>query len=184
MTESGDNVFSLGLDFRNVDVPAETGDDAPTGTEPSPRAAPVPKVAVQVAPRPTRPLSAAARGEARRLLQSAGLLEDRVAAVTLTTPDGVWAQVPLGGSIVIGRDAANSGLVVASTDVSRRHCRVTLLDSGQVQVEDLGSANGTWLHRGEEQIPVPPGRATAVEDGDWIRSGPEAALAYVGRAER
>lgn len=49
---------------------------------------------------------------------------------------------PLG--VVIGRHPALAELVVDDASVSRRHCRLGLLD-GQLCLEDLSSLNGTWL---------------------------------------
>src|SRR5689334_798394 len=45
--------------------------------------------------------------------------------------------------IVIGRDS-QCGLVLASPDVSRRHCRVELVN-GEVFATDLNSTNGTYI---------------------------------------
>jgi serine phosphatase RsbU (regulator of sigma subunit) len=45
--------------------------------------------------------------------------------------------------VVIGRDA-QSTLVLASPDVSRRHCRVELM-GGEVYVTDLNSTNGAYI---------------------------------------
>jgi serine/threonine protein kinase len=49
------------------------------------------------------------------------------------------------GEYVIGRDTA-CDFVIASDDVSRRHARLTV-DDGGVFIEDLGSANGTFVNR-------------------------------------
>lgn len=38
--------------------------------------------------------------------------------------------------------------------ISRLHLRVTLVSPGAYLVEDLGSANGTWLLRGEQRLPL------------------------------
>lgn len=38
--------------------------------------------------------------------------------------------------------------------ISRLHLRVTLVSPGAYLVEDLGSANGTWLMRDERRVPL------------------------------
>ena len=53
-------------------------------------------------------------------------------------------SVPLQGSLVVGR-AEEAGLRVGSANVSRQHARLTPAGD-EVLVEDLGSANGTWLN--------------------------------------
>lgn len=53
-------------------------------------------------------------------------------------------QVRLLSETVIGR-SADCNLKIASTQVSRRHCRIVVNDLG-VYVEDLCSANGTYLN--------------------------------------
>ena len=62
------------------------------------------------------------------------------------------------GEYVIGRDQACE-VVIASEAVSRRHARLTVNDSS-VFVEDLGSANGTYIdgHRAEGRVPLAPGQ--------------------------
>ncbi len=45
---------------------------------------------------------------------------------------------------VIGREGAD--VLVSDPLVSRRHARLTAVDGGGVQVEDLGSSNGTFVN--------------------------------------
>lgn len=60
-------------------------------------------------------------------------------------------------AIVIGR-SETANLRIASSDISREHCRLRV-DGETVYVEDLGSANGTFVNgeptRGE--VALPPG---------------------------
>lgn len=56
-------------------------------------------------------------------------------------------QVPLDRAIEIGR-GAEAGLVLEDDEVSRRHARITP-ESGGAVVEDLGSANGTFVNQNE-----------------------------------
>lgn len=53
-------------------------------------------------------------------------------------------SVPLQGSLVVGR-ADDAGLRIPSAKVSRQHARLTAAGD-EVLVEDLGSANGTWIN--------------------------------------
>ena len=77
--------------------------------------------------------------------------------------NGSGRQIALHGSVEIGRDP---GLDLALDDeqVSRRHARVQLSESGAI-VEDLGSLNGTYVNdqvvQGSQRL-VP---------GDQIRTG-------------
>src|SRR5690242_8803159 len=61
------------------------------------------------------------------------------------------------GEYVIGRDRACE-IVVGSDAVSRRHARLTI-EENQVYLEDLGSANGTYVenHRAEGRVRLKPG---------------------------
>jgi pSer/pThr/pTyr-binding forkhead associated (FHA) protein len=53
---------------------------------------------------------------------------------------------PLGPSSVIGRDPT-AAINLTDEEVSRRHAIVSV-DEGRVQVEDLGSSNGTFVEPG------------------------------------
>ncbi|HET6426641.1 MAG TPA: FHA domain-containing protein [Planctomycetaceae bacterium] len=75
-------------------------------------------------------------------------------------------QVRLLPETVIGR-ATDCNLKIASTQVSRRHCRVVVNDIG-VYVEDLCSANGTFLN-GQRLLPNQPTLAPA---GSQLAIGP------------
>eukprot|EP00913_Durusdinium_trenchii_P023482 g22060.t1 len=63
-------------------------------------------------------------------------------------------KVVLKSDTVIGR-SADCNLRIASNEISRRHCRVTVNDTG-VFVRDLGSSNGTFINgnRIEPEIDV------------------------------
>lgn len=52
-------------------------------------------------------------------------------------------KIPENGTLLIGRDA-ECHLRLASTDVSRKHCEVSVGPAG-VSVKDLGSRNGTFI---------------------------------------
>ena len=42
--------------------------------------------------------------------------------------------------------ATRADFVVNAALVSRLHCRLTLDERGHLEVEDLGSTNGTWVN--------------------------------------
>ncbi len=60
---------------------------------------------------------------------------------------GAGQQLTLGRAIVVGR-ADDADLVLEDGEVSRHHARVTP-SPGFATVEDLGSANGTFLNQNE-----------------------------------
>jgi predicted component of type VI protein secretion system len=61
---------------------------------------------------------------------------------------GAGTQVTLSGPIVVGR-APDVDLVLEDGEVSRRHARITPASDGAATVEDLDSANGTFLNDNE-----------------------------------
>lgn len=81
-------------------------------------------------------------------------------ALRLRHADGSERTLPLDNlelPVVIGRDSEQAQVVVPDSQASRAHCRLDTLDTG-LQVEDLGSRNGSWLN-GERitQMPFRPG---------------------------
>jgi pSer/pThr/pTyr-binding forkhead associated (FHA) protein/predicted Ser/Thr protein kinase len=68
--------------------------------------------------------------------------------------------------IVIGRGVSGDGRLSDDSDLSRRHARVYRDASGQLIVEDLGSANGTFVN-GE-----PAHGRYVLKVGDLVRVGP------------
>jgi pSer/pThr/pTyr-binding forkhead associated (FHA) protein len=57
-------------------------------------------------------------------------------------------QISVGRPVVIGRDP-QSDLVLEDGEVSAQHVRITPSPDGTATVEDLGSANGTFLNQNE-----------------------------------
>jgi pSer/pThr/pTyr-binding forkhead associated (FHA) protein len=71
----------------------------------------------------------------------------------------------LAGAIkTIGR-ATRADFIVDRTLVSRLHCRLTATPSGQLEVEDLNSTNGTFVN-GRRVL-----KRTPLSDGDHLRVG-------------
>lgn len=58
---------------------------------------------------------------------------------------GAKFELPLSGSIVIGREN-DCGIVLASKGISKKHCRITALPGGRLEIEDLQSSNGTFVN--------------------------------------
>ena len=67
--------------------------------------------------------------------------------------------------LVLGRVAEGDGRLDHDPDASRRHARVRRADDGTLEIEDLGSANGTWVN--EERIEG----VRALVPGDTVRIG-------------
>ncbi len=65
--------------------------------------------------------------------------------------------------VIVGRDAA-ADIAIDNPVVSRHHCRLRS-DAGQVTLEDLGSANGTYVNGAAVTGP------TKLQDGDRIEIG-------------
>jgi hypothetical protein len=59
---------------------------------------------------------------------------------------GAGTQIPLNAEFVIGRSETGMGNLAGDTEISRRHARFQVAQSGQVIVEDLGSTNGTHVN--------------------------------------
>jgi pSer/pThr/pTyr-binding forkhead associated (FHA) protein len=70
--------------------------------------------------------------------------------ITLEVVEGPDAgtQVTLDRPLVIGR-ASDADLMLQDGEVSRRHARITPSPDGSATVEDLGSANGSFIDHNE-----------------------------------
>jgi predicted component of type VI protein secretion system len=66
---------------------------------------------------------------------------------------GAGKQVVLDRSVVVGR-ASDADLVLEDGEVSDRHARITAEPDGSATVEDLGSANGTFVNQNELMGPA------------------------------
>jgi pSer/pThr/pTyr-binding forkhead associated (FHA) protein len=84
----------------------------------------------------------------------------------VTVPGGAVREVPIDlPSLLVGRSDDN-GVVLDDVSVSRRHARL-VIESGNLLVEDLGSASGTFIdgHR------IPPHSPNLVEPNQTLRFG-------------
>src|SRR5438067_7607813 len=70
------------------------------------------------------------------------------------------------GELLIGRGAPDvAGRLGDDPEISRRHARVFREADGRLIVEDLGSANGTWVNDARVHSPL------IVNPGDLLRVG-------------
>src|SRR5262245_19854418 len=69
------------------------------------------------------------------------------------------------GGLVFGREQ-DSDVISMNSTVSKQHARFVLTSNGTLQIEDLGSANGTW--RGRHRI-----QREAFSNGEIVRFGSE-----------
>jgi class 3 adenylate cyclase len=78
-------------------------------------------------------------------------------------------------SVLIGRDSSQCDVVLLNTSVSRRHARLSVDKNNSLQIEDLGSTNGTSING----KPITPGQFQAVVPGATLRLGDiELAIRY------
>lgn len=83
---------------------------------------------------------------------------------------GVAIPLPAGG-LTLGRDPGKGRLVFEEgSDVSRMHCSIVWrADTGQFEVVDHGSRNGTFLP--PQTTPLPPHQAVSCRRGQTVRVG-------------
>ena len=97
----------------------------------------------------------------------------------VTTPDGQVREYPIDtAAVVVGRSDGN-GVVIDHVSVSRRHAQLRISDEGVLSVEDLSSANGTFV--GSQRINA--GSAQVVADGQPLRFGDVEARFIAPQAE-
>ncbi len=90
----------------------------------------------------------------------------RFGALRIKTPDGKTREFGLDQpTITVGRSADNQ-LAIDEISVSRRHARLSV-ESGRLMIEDLGSANGTFIG-GQRLAPNNPG---LVSEDQAVRLG-------------
>jgi class 3 adenylate cyclase len=70
-------------------------------------------------------------------------------------------------SLLIGRDSGECDVVLANTSVSRRHARLSVGLNNTLQIEDVGSTNGTSI----DGTLLAPGLSQPLEGGSTLRLG-------------
>jgi pSer/pThr/pTyr-binding forkhead associated (FHA) protein len=88
------------------------------------------------------------------------------------------------GEVVIGREGAD--LTIADPELSRHHARIRPVDGG-VEIEDLGSTNGTFVNGERVAAPVRVTTGASMDVGDSrialeLEPGPDAAVAAAAPA--
>ncbi len=88
-----------------------------------------------------------------------------MATLTIRHPDGSEQEQELAEQLTVGRADGND-LVLAEGGVSRQHARF-FVEGGQVLVEDIKSANGTWVDGQRIEAPTPLSPKAQVQIGDY-----------------
>jgi pSer/pThr/pTyr-binding forkhead associated (FHA) protein len=83
--------------------------------------------------------------------------------VTEGFPEKTFRILP-GGVRTIGR-STGADFILDAALVSRVHCRLTVLNTGELEIRDLKSTNGTYVN-GEHVV-----TATRLEPGDRVQVG-------------
>jgi two-component system, cell cycle response regulator len=94
----------------------------------------------------------------------------RAYLIVVAGKTSVGKMFPITGELVIGR-AGSADIVLDDDGVSRRHARVRLLPTGNVELEDLNSTNGTY-YMGERIS------SQMLKDGDKVQIGSTAVLKF------
>jgi pSer/pThr/pTyr-binding forkhead associated (FHA) protein len=85
--------------------------------------------------------------------------------LVVTDGAGLGRRLIVGDELVIGREVGGAGRLADDQEVSRRHARVSRDASNQLTIEDLGSANGTFVNGMRLRAPQ------RLKAGDTIRIG-------------
>jgi pSer/pThr/pTyr-binding forkhead associated (FHA) protein len=81
----------------------------------------------------------------------------------IKTEDGQTTELPILGKITIGR-SSTSDFKVIDSKMSGQHCKLSINIKGEVQLEDLGSTNGSFINNSRIQMSL-------VKLNDVIRIG-------------
>jgi hypothetical protein len=158
------------------------GYDFTTGTAPAPVAPPAPVSAPTPAVEAPAALPTPAPDGGESWVAEVWVDPDWYAAQQPEDPmpsAGLPGLVPLRErSVLVGRPSASRNIhpaVDCGTDsgVSRRHCQLNT-DGQRWWVEDLQSANGTYVSRAGDPLPttpIPAGQRREIEDGDRLYLG-------------
>jgi pSer/pThr/pTyr-binding forkhead associated (FHA) protein/tRNA A-37 threonylcarbamoyl transferase component Bud32 len=87
------------------------------------------------------------------------------AVLVVTAGGGSARTLTVADELVLGRGVTGEGKISDDRELSRRHARIARTPSGRVTVEDLGSANGTFVNG--ERVHAP----RVLEVGDSVRIG-------------
>ena len=90
---------------------------------------------------------------------------DRMAALRITAGPYAGRTIELRDEVIIGRDDAD--VVIDDAEVSRRHAAVRRLP-GALEVEDLGSSNGTFIDGERIEGAIRVGDGARIGLGDTV----------------
>jgi len=84
--------------------------------------------------------------------------------LVITEGPAAGTSIPLESELLIGRTAENEGKLGDDPELSRQHARVSPSPDGGLQIEDLGSTNGTFVNgqRVDGTVPIRPGDSVKV----------------------
>jgi pSer/pThr/pTyr-binding forkhead associated (FHA) protein len=109
-----------------------------------------------------------------------------MASLRILTGARAGETLDLTGPVEIGRAA--DGLAVEDERMSRRHLVVRPLEGGGLEVEDLGSTNGTWIDDRRIEGPVQVEMATKVVAGETellvepdVATSPKSSATVIGQ---
>ena len=108
--------------------------------------------------------------------REAGDGPSRYHVVVLGRDGAVPRALPAAGEVLIGRDE-DADVRIIDPRASRQHARIVVGDT--IEVEDLGSANGTRLH---DQA-LEPGKRVPLQSGDVILIGSTMLVLHRGEPE-
>jgi pSer/pThr/pTyr-binding forkhead associated (FHA) protein len=86
-------------------------------------------------------------------------------ALVVTGESAAGRRLAVGDELVLGRAVEGEGRFAQDGKLSRRHARITRDEAGRLAVEDLGSANGTFVN--DQRV----GGRVVLDIGDAIRVG-------------
>src|SRR3954454_18761453 len=81
-----------------------------------------------------------------QVLQPPSVAPEAAEELLVTAGAAPGRRLALSDEFVIGRAAKGEGMLGGDRELSRRHARVSRDASGQLTIEDLGSANGTFVN--------------------------------------
>jgi DNA-binding NtrC family response regulator len=99
--------------------------------------------------------------------------------VVILGRDGAEARLlPADGRALIGRDE-DADIRIVDPRASRQHARIRMASGGALEIEDLGSANGTWMR--DQRLVA--GAAQPLQPGDTITIGDTVLIVHEGDPE-
>ena len=92
-------------------------------------------------------------------------LEEATVVLRVTVGPALGQEIRFTGELEIGRGAEAGGSLGGDPELSRRHARLSRRPDGQLEVEDLGSTNGTAVNGTRITTPVVLGPGDVLQAG-------------------